>query len=115
MLLRTNQFGQAFFPYRAHPALGECVQIRALGRKGLLYMLDGLYSAEESELNVVRFLSFGDHWMSSIFMSQDPVAIDSVGLDFLRSEPRARQVNGGNPDNFVHEAELVRNPPSGTK
>ena len=59
-----------------------------LGEKNILYMIDGLYTAEHSEPNVVRFVSFGDQWTASIFMSQDPVAIDSVGLDFLRSEPR---------------------------
>jgi hypothetical protein len=43
------------------------------------------------------------------------VAIDSVGLDFLRAEKRATQVNGGNPDNFMHEAALIGDAPSGTK
>ena len=63
----------------------------------------------------MRFLSLGDKWSASIFMSQDPVAIDSVGLDFLRAEPRATAVNGGHPDNFLHEAAQIGNPPSGTK
>lgn len=99
----------------AYNALVDIMGHRQIGGKGLLYMLDGLYSGEESETNVVRFLSFGDKWTSSIFMSQDPVAIDSVGLDFLRNEPRATQVNGGHPDNFLHEAAQVANPPSGTK
>jgi hypothetical protein len=46
-------------------------------------------------------------------MSQDPVAIDSVGLDILRSEPKATQVRG-NADNYLHEAALAAKPPSGT-
>jgi len=105
---RTRPLGSynAFVDIMGHPQIGG---------KGLLYLLDGLYSAQQSEVNVVRFESFGDHWTSSLFMSQDPVAIDSVGLDFLRSEPRATSVNGGFPDNFLHEAAQVGNPPSGTK
>jgi hypothetical protein len=102
-------------PLGSYNAFVDIMGHRQIGGKGLLYMLDGLYSAEQSEVNVIRFLSFGDKWTSSIFMSQDPVAIDSVGLDFLRSEPRATAVNGGHPDNFLHEAALVGNPPSGTK
>ncbi|HWC99911.1 MAG TPA: DUF362 domain-containing protein [Candidatus Sulfopaludibacter sp.] len=102
-------------PLGSYNAFVDIMGHRQIGGKALLYMLDGLYSAEESETNVVRFQSFNDHWTSSIFMSQDPVAIDSVGLDFLRNEPRAKQVHGGSPDNFLHEAAQVGNPPSGTK
>lgn len=102
-------------PLGSYNAFVDIMGHRQIGGKGLLYMLDGLYSAQQSEINVIRFQSFGDHWTSSLFMSQDPVAIDSVGLDFLRAEPRATDVNGGHPDNFLHEAALVGNPPSGTK
>ena len=84
-----------------------------LGGKTMLYMLDGLYTAEHNEGKLIRFASFGDSWAASLFLSQDPVAIDSVGLDFLRNEPRATQVRG-NPDNFLHEAALANKPPSGT-
>ena len=41
------------------------------------------------------------------------MAIDSVGLDILSSEPRATQVRG-NADNYLHEAALAAKPPSGT-
>jgi hypothetical protein len=84
-----------------------------LGEKNILYMSDSLYTAEHSELNVVRFVSFGDQWTASIFMSQDPVAIDSVGLDFFRAEPRQPMVRG-NADNYLHESALADNPPSKT-
>lgn len=62
---------------------------------------------------MIKYLSFGDDWFSSILVSQDPVAIDSVALDFLRNEPRCTEVTG-NPDNYLHEAALADNPPSGT-
>lgn len=101
-------------PLGSYNAFVDIMGHRQIGGKGLLYILDGLYCAEQSEVNVIRFASFGDRWTSSLFMSQDPVAIDSVGLDFLRAEPRATSVNGGHPDNFLHEAALADSPPSGT-
>jgi hypothetical protein len=100
-------------PMGSYNALVDLMGHRQLGGKTFLYMVDGLYAAEECEINIVRYLSFGDKWTASIFMSQDPVAIDSVGLDFLRNEPRATMVRG-NPDNFLHEAALADKPPSGT-
>ncbi len=88
-----------------------------LAGKTLLYMIDGLYGARNQSNNVLKYVSFGDDWSSSIFASQDPVAIDSVGLDFLRYEdglnPNMVDVTG-NPDNYMHEAALADNPPSGT-
>jgi hypothetical protein len=48
---------------------------------------------------------------SSLFMSQDIVAIESVLLDFLQS---AGVVPAGTPDNYLHEAAQADNPPSGT-
>ena len=109
-----HEFFSASRPLKSYNAFVDYIGHRHLFGKTLLYMIDGMYSAEQSEVNVVRFQSFGDNWPASIFMSQDPVAIDSVGLDFLRSEPRATAVRG-NPDNFLHEAALVEDPPSGTK
>ncbi|MBN2592166.1 MAG: DUF362 domain-containing protein [Sedimentisphaerales bacterium] len=89
-----------------------------LGGKTLLYMIDALYPARNQTGNVIRFVSFENDWFSSIFVSQDMVAIDSVGLDFLRNEqflnPKVVDVTG-NPDNYLHEAALADKPPSGTK
>jgi len=48
---------------------------------------------------------------SSLFMSQDFVAIESVLLDFLSSEGG---VPAGTADNYLHEAAQANNPPSGT-
>ncbi len=130
-LIGKNHFGSVHFPDNGgwtpvplHPfvmrtqamgsynALVDLMGHRHLGGKTMLYMLDGLYSAEHNEGNVFRFASFGEHWASSILMSQDPVAIDSVGLDILRNEPKATQVRG-NADNYLHEAAQAGKPPSG--
>jgi len=91
-----------------------------LGGKTLLYMVDGLYpSRNQSNKNgyVIRYVSFDNDWFSSMLVSQDPVALDSVGLDFLRAEqgtPGSSIVDvTGNPDNYLHEMALANNPPSG--
>jgi hypothetical protein len=100
-------------PEGSYNALVDLIGHRDLGGKTMLYMLDGIYSAEQNEGNVMRFASFNNHWASSLMMSQDPVAIDSVGVDVLRNEPNATQVRGS-ADNYLHEAAQANKPPSGT-
>jgi len=85
--------------------------------KTLLYMIDGLYPAKNQSAGVIRFVSFGNDWFSSILASQDMVAIDSVGLDFLRSEQAVNPIVVDvvdNPDNYLHEAAMADRPASGT-
>ncbi|HOQ45554.1 MAG TPA: DUF362 domain-containing protein [Bryobacteraceae bacterium] len=131
-LIGKNHFGSLYFPEQGwtpvplHPyvsrnqamgsynALVDLMAHRHLGGKTFLYMLDGLYTAEHNEGNVFRFASFGEQWASSLLLSQDPVALDSVGLDILSAEPKATQVRG-NADNYLHEAALVGKPQSGTR
>jgi len=108
-----HRSGLAKNPLGSYNNLVDLIGHRHLGGKTLLYMLDGLYTAEYNEGNVFRFQSFEDDWASSLLMSQDPIAIDSVGLDILRNEPRATRVTG-NADNFMHEAALADKAPSGT-
>ncbi len=88
-----------------------------IGGKTFLYMIDALYPAQNQVRPVIRFASFNNDWFSSILVSQDMVAIDSVGLDFLRNEqaanPNVTDVTG-NPDNYLHEAALADKPPSAT-
>ncbi len=93
--------------------LVDLVGSKYLGGKTMLYMIDGLYPAASQGLNVIKFTSFGNDWCSSIFASQDPVAIDSVALDFLRNESTSNLVTGS-VDNYLHEAALADAPPSGT-
>jgi len=87
-----------------------------IGGKTVLYLLDGLYSGVHPKDQVPRKWSsapFDGDWTSSLFASQDPVAIDSVGLDFLQVDlPEAARMPG--TDDYLHEAALADNPPSGT-
>jgi gluconolactonase len=86
------------------------------GGKTVLYLLDGLYCGTHPTDRVPKkFASapFNDDWTSSLFASQDPVAIDSVGFDFLLvDQPKAAGMAG--TDDYLHEAALANNPPSGT-
>jgi parallel beta-helix repeat protein len=84
-----------------------------LGGKTLLYLVDALYGARNQSAEVIRWASFGNQWTASLFMSQDPVAIDSVGLDFLRHEPLATECTGPGVENYLHEGALANDPPSG--
>ncbi|MFC2090592.1 DUF362 domain-containing protein [Bacteroidota bacterium] len=91
-----------------------------LGEKTLLFLVDALYNSPYHNTTVeadcmLEMPPFNGDWMSSIFLSFDGVAIESVGLDFLSSEtgPVGEWING-NVDNYLHEAALAYDPPSGT-
>ncbi len=87
-----------------------------VGGKTLLYLIDGLYSGIHPRDRAPRKWStypFNGDWTSSLLASQDPVAIDSVGFDFLHAEYEEHPRNSG-VDDYLHEAALANNPPSGT-
>ncbi|MGE5314194.1 MAG: DUF362 domain-containing protein [Acidobacteriota bacterium] len=87
-----------------------------LGGKTMLFLIDGFYGARAVNglpSRTWKMPPFNDHWASSLFASQDGVAIDAVGLDFLRSEwPDAPDMPYS--DAYLIEAALADNPPSGT-
>jgi hypothetical protein len=57
---------------------------------------------------------FNNSWACSLFASQDPIAIDAVGLDFLRCEfPDAPDMAFS--DSYLIEAAMAGNPPSKAK
>ena len=114
----TQAYG---LPMGAYSPFVDLIGSRLLGGKTLLFMIDGLYGVLEVESYVNSSTGgwanlFGGGWSSSCFMSLDPLAIDSVGLDFLRSEFGDRLATGHstNCDNYLHEAAQLPNPPSGT-
>jgi uncharacterized protein (DUF362 family) len=109
-----HRFGYRSNLMGTYNSLVDLLGHRHLGGKTLLYMIDGLYSAEHQSGAVIRYESFGDDWSSSVLVSQDPIAIDSVGLDIIRNEPRATECSGIGVDNYLHEAALADAPPSGT-
>jgi hypothetical protein len=87
-----------------------------LGQKTMLFLIDGLYGSQNADGPPQlkwKMAPFNDAWPSSIFMSLDPVAIDSVGFDFLTSE-WTDLVDIANADNYLREAALANDPPSKT-
>lgn len=87
-----------------------------VGGKTLLYLIDSLYSGIHPRDKAPRrwkLHPFSGDWTSSLLASQDPVAIDSVGFDFLHAEYESYPRKAG-VDDYLHEAALANNPPSGT-
>jgi hypothetical protein len=92
-----------------------------LGGKTLLTLIDGLYAGRswDSQPTLWYKEPFNGDWPSSIFLSQDQVAADSVAFDFMDYEWDASPSNiNGYPqksgvDDYLHEAALIPNPPSG--
>jgi len=109
-----HNFGNRDLPMGSYNCLVDLIGHPQLGGKTLLYLVDGLYGARHQNGEVIRYDSFGNHWTSSLFASQDPIAIDSVGLDFLRNEPLATDCTGPGVDNYLHEGAQADKPPSGS-
>jgi hypothetical protein len=91
-----------------------------LGGKMLLALIDGLYAGRSWDSEPIKWnmAPFDVNWPSSIFLSQDPVAADSVAFDFMYNEWNGAvgTINGypqyPGTDDYLHEAALVPNPPS---
>ena len=101
---------------------------KELDGKTMLFIMDGLFanisnSIDNNKANCSFNHLFNGQWCSSIMMSFDEVAFDSVGLDFLVSEFGANlgqisstdtRTPGNHCDWYLHETALIENPPSGT-
>ncbi len=99
----------------------------ALGGKTLLCLVDGLFGGFYSESKPWlkwQMAPFNNDWPSSLFVSQDPVAIDSVCYDFLLNEwpnivnyGNTNRTSGddlqGGAEDYLHEAAGTNDPVSG--
>lgn len=116
--------------YHKYRVLVDLMGSKYLGQNTVLYVVDGLYGGGGSELlgPVKYFMSpFNNDWSSSIFMSQDQVALESVCYDFLRTEWNGSNnhdasnnefsnmpgVNG--VDDYLHQAADSSNWPAGLR
>jgi hypothetical protein len=114
--------------YHKYRVLVDLMGSKYLGRNTLLYVIDGLYSGGSSEGGppVKYFMApFNGNWSSSIFISQDQVALESVCYDFLRAEWNGTyshdpsnnsledwpDING--VDDYLHQAADPANWPAG--
>jgi hypothetical protein len=99
-----------------------------LGQNTLIWIVEGLFGGGSSEIKgpVKYFMApFNNDWSNSIFMSLDPVAIESVGYDFLRNEWNGQrkhdavnnesefQSNINGVDDYMHQAADPTNWPKG--
>lgn len=87
-----------------------------LGGKTILYLLDALYAAPHQSVLPEKWQStpFQGDWTSSVLASQDPVALESVAVDFCGAEAGVERMVG-TVDNYLHEAALAPLPPSHTR
>jgi uncharacterized protein (DUF362 family) len=92
------------------------------GGKNLVYIMDALWATDWELDKPIKWKMppFNNGFTSSIFVSLDPVAIESVGYDFLRSEFTAS--SGADPsvqmsgaDDYLHQAADSANWPRNIK
>ncbi len=87
-----------------------------LGEKTMLFLIDGIYASKfvaGLPSCKLQMQPFNNAWPNSLLLSQDGVAIDAVGLDFILNEwPDAPDLKYS--DMYLKESALANNPPSGT-
>jgi len=90
--------------------------------KGILWLIDTLYGAPHESGNTKKWnmAPFNGDWPSSLFASQDAVAIDSVAFDFMYAEwdpcdpcDAEYYPHMSGAEDYLHEAALANAPPSG--
>ncbi len=114
--------------YHKYRVLVDLMGSKYLGQNTVLYVVDGLYGGGASELlGPVKYFMppFCNDWSSSIFISQDQVALESVCYDFLRTEwngvnnhdasNNAYNImpNANGVDDYLHQAADSSNWPEG--
>jgi len=82
-----------------------------LGGKTLLFLVDALWAGSEANDPPRKFFMppFNSDWTSSVFLSQDQVAIESVCYDFLKAEYTSNNPYGSYPqmegsDDYILQA-----------
>ena len=107
--------------YHLYRLFVDFIGHKDLGGKTILYLVDGLWSSTNygDPPWKWRTASFNNSYPASIFASQDPVAIESVGFDFLYNEFYVGNPSGNafprysGVDDFIHQAADSINWPAG--
>lgn len=115
--LNTESSRKGYGHYRV---LVDIMGNRYTGEKNLFYILDALWSGSNWNGLPVKFLMppFNNHWSSSLMLSLDPVAIESVAVDFLRTEFSKPEhivpyISERGVDDYLHQAADPKNWPRG--
>jgi hypothetical protein len=114
--------------YHKYRVFVDLMGSKYLGQNTLLWVVEGLFGGGSDEVKgpVKYFMApFNNDWTNSIFMSLDPVAIESVGYDFLRTEWNGTRThdpinaawegmaNTNGVDDYMHQAADPKNWPEG--
>jgi hypothetical protein len=116
----TLSYRKGYGLYRAQV---DIMSHSMLGKKNLMYLMDALWATDyEADVPLKWHMApFNNDYCSSVFASLDPVAIESVGYDFLRSEFTVARggcytvVQMDGVDDYLHQAADSLNWPSGIK
>ncbi|MCU0409328.1 MAG: DUF362 domain-containing protein [Bacteroidales bacterium] len=115
--LNTEPARKGYGHYRV---LVDIMGNKHTGDKNLFYILDALWSGSNWNGLPVKFQMppFNNHWSSSLFLSLDPVAIESVAADFLRTEfsypeHNVSYISEPGVDDYLHQAADPGNWPAG--
>jgi hypothetical protein len=110
------------FGYQKYRILVDLMGHKKLGGNALLYIVDGLWGSNGANLKPVKFkiAPFNNDWPSSIFMSQDPIALESVCIDLLKTEFTSDKHAETYPqmegvDDHLHQAADSMNWPQGIR
>jgi hypothetical protein len=107
--------------YKKYRVLVDLMGNKFLGRNTMLFIVDGLWGGGPDETRAVRKWNmppFNNDWTSSVFMSLDEVALESVCFDFIRTEYDGVNQPETNPnwsgvDDYLHQAADNLNWPDG--
>jgi hypothetical protein len=108
--------------YNMYRVLTDLMGHKKLGGNTVLFVLDALWSGIEATDMPVKWgiAPFNNDFPNSLFVGQDEVAVESVGLDFLRAEADKNTAFKDRPyfpavDDFLHQAADTNNWPTGIK
>ncbi len=102
--------------YKSYRVFVDLMACKYLGGNTLLYFMDALWSTSYEHQKPQKFQSapYNNDWSSSVILSLDPVAIESVCLDILQKEfktpdmasdpPRYTYVRYEGVDDYLHQA-----------
>ena len=107
--------------YKKYRVQVDLMGNKSLGRNTMLFVVDGLWGGGPEETKAPRKWNmppFNNDWTSSVFMSLDQVALESVCFDFIRTEYNGVNQPETNPnwsgvDDYLHQAADKVNWPDG--
>ena len=110
--------------YNKYRVFVDIMGNKYLGKNTMLFIIDAYYGGPyHDQMHPVKYQMppFNNDWCASLLMSQDEVALESVGFDILRTEFNGVNQgdhispNWGGVDDYLHQAADSLNWPEGIK